>query len=221
MSDNARDGQFSQARINDRQVTELIGLARGLLADGVLDDGEIHFLHKWLVANGAASENPLIKNLTDQINDILADGVVDNEERRDLFATLSAFAANDFELGEFLKATTLPLCNPAPDVTFNGNRFTFTGTFVFGKRKDCEKAAAELGGTAGALTKKTKFLVIGEYATSSWIQSSFGRKIEKAVEMRENGIDIALISEAYWRKQLGAHDKKTVFVLRNPITAAP
>lgn len=214
MTDAARNGKFSEARINDRQVTELVGLARGLLADGVLDDGEIHFLHKWLAANTGVSANPLIRNLLDQIESILADGVVDDDERSDLFATLSAFAATDFEIGEVLKATTLPLCNPVPKIGFKGKRFTFTGTFVFGKRKDCEAAVAKLGATAGGLTQKTSFLVIGEYATDSWIQASFGRKIEKAVEMRDDkGIPISIVSEAQWRERLGVYNTGAVLIL--------
>ena len=37
-----------------------------------------------------------------------------------------------------------------------------------------------LGGVSGSLTKQTDVLVIGEYATDSWRQSSYGAKIEKA-----------------------------------------
>jgi hypothetical protein len=41
--------------------------------------------------------------------------------------------------------------------------------------------------------------VIGEYATDAWQNSSFGRKIEKAVAMREAGSPISIVSEAHWR----------------------
>lgn len=202
MSEDARAGRYSEARLNDRQVTELIGLARGLIADGRLNDPEIQFLHKWLVASGGVSQNPLVAKILSRIEEILEDGIVDDDERGDLFETLQAFAGNDFEVGEILKSTTLPLCDPAPELFFEGARFTFTGTFVFGKRRDCEATAVEGGAVAGSLTQKTTFLVIGEYATDSWAQSSFGRKIEKAAGWRDAGIPISIISEAHWRKAI-------------------
>jgi len=194
--------KYNRARLDDRQMTELIGMARGMIADGDLNDREVHFLHKWLAANEVITANPVIAKLVMRIEDVLADGVIDDEERADLIETLTAFTASDFELGEVLKATTIPLCDPTPNVLIPEHRFTFTGTFTFGTRKDCEAAIAERGGLAGSLTKSTRFLVIGEYATDSWAQSSFGRKIEKAAGMRDAGIPINLISEAHWRTYL-------------------
>lgn len=41
-------------------------------------------------------------------------------------------------------------------------------------------------------------LVIGAYATDSWAHSSFGRKIEKALEIREEGSQISIVSELHW-----------------------
>ena len=202
MIEGARAGRFSEARLNDRQVTELIGLARGLIADGKLNDPEIHFLHKWLVATEGVSQNTLVAKILGRIEEVLDDGIIDEEERLDLFETLQAFVGNDFEVGEVLKSTTLPLCDPAPKLFFDGARYSFTGTFVFGKRKECEAAATESGAAIGSLTQKTTFLVIGEYATDSWAQSSFGRKIEKAAGWRDAGVPISIISEAHWRNAL-------------------
>lgn len=202
MTDTARGGQFMKSDIADRQTTQLIGMAQGLIADDKLNDAEIHFLHKWLVANDAVHRNPLIAMLIERIDAILEDGVIDEDERADLHDTIASLTASDFELGEVAKSTTLPLCNPVPEIDFEGTRFCFTGTFTFGKRKECEAATKEAGGDTGSLTQKTDFLVIGAYATESWKQESFGRKIEKAVEMRTNGHPIAIISETEWRKRL-------------------
>lgn len=200
--DNAMLNTYSGARLNDRQVTELIGIARALVVDNHLSDDEIHFLQKWLAANEGITANPMIALLVARIEETLKDGVIDEDERADLHDTLNRLTANDFEIGEVLKATTLPLNDPAPDIDFDGRRFCFTGTFTFGKRNDCECAVTDRGGSAGNLTQKTNFLVIGEYATDSWAQSSFGRKIEKAIEMRDRGIPVRIVSEAHWRRYL-------------------
>jgi len=194
--------RFRSAGIDDRQVAELIGIARGLLADGSLNDSEIQYLRKWLVASEGVTNNPLLVDITNRVEDVLADGIVTPEERSELTKMLDDLCNNDFEIGEALKPGNLPLCAPAPDLYFSGERYCFTGTFSFGQRKDCEQIVKDLGATTGSLTKKTTVLVVGDYATESWAQSSFGRKIEKAVAMRSSGVPIYIVAEKHWRSAL-------------------
>lgn len=189
---------YGKARINDRQINELIGLAHGLIADGDVNLPEAEYLQKWLVANREASENPVTANLLCRVNAMLSDGVLDPEESKELHETLRKFSGGNFELGELQKSCELPLDTPAPEINCVGNSFCFTGTFAFGTRKDCEAAVTRLGGRFGPLSQKTNFLVVGVYATESWKHSSYGLKIEKAVNMKHEGIPICIIGETHW-----------------------
>ncbi|VVT26812.1 NAD-dependent DNA ligase [Sphingomonas aurantiaca] len=189
-------------RLSSRQVDELIGIARGVAADGTLNQSEVEFLQKWLAASVDRSDQPIIRVLYDRINAVLSDGIVDEDECQDLLTTLNAFSSRDFELGEVLKATTLPVCDPAPKLDFDGRTYCFTGVFNFGQRKACEAAVSERGGRCGSLTQKTDVLVIGLYATESWKHSSFGNKILKAADMRAQGVPIAIVSEQHWAGHL-------------------
>jgi NAD-dependent DNA ligase len=189
-------------RITSRQIDELVGLARGVAADGTINQAEVEFLQKWLAANMAISDQPMIRRLYHRIKGVLADGVADPDECRELLDTLNSFSSRDFELGEVLKATTLPLCDPVPVLTFEGRRYCFTGTFNYGQRKDCESAVRWRGGECGNLTRNTDVLVIGVYATESWKHSSFGTKIVKAVDLRESGVPISIVSEEHWARHL-------------------
>lgn len=190
---------FGRERISQRQIDELIGLSRGLCADGMLNEAEVSFLEKWLAASAAATGNAVVTTLYRRIREIFQDGVADQEEREDLFETLNAFSDTTFETGEVLKSTTLPLCSPPPELEFVGRSYCFTGTFTFGCRSLCEQAVVKRGGVCGSLTKKTNFLVVGEYATESWKHSSFGNKIMKAAELRDQrGVPIAIVSEQHW-----------------------
>ncbi len=189
---------YGRARIDDRQVNELIGLAHGLIADGTVNQSEAEYLCKWLVANKDATSNPVVGLLYDRVNEYLRDGVLDEGEATELFETLTAFSGGDYETGEAQKAASLPFCYPAPAIAVPGNRFCFTGTFGFGSRRDCESAVEHEGGFAGSLTKDTKYLVIGIYATDSWAHSSYGRKIEKAVAIRNAGGNISIVGEEHW-----------------------
>lgn len=189
-------------RITSRQIDELIGIARGLAADNKINLAEVEFLQKWLAANVDISTQPLIHTLYRRVNDILADDILDDEEHVELLDTLERFSSRNFELGEVLKATTLPLCSPAPTLTFANKIYCFTGTFTYGQRRHCEQAVADRGGHAGALTQKVDFLVIGAYATESWKHSAFGNKILQACEWRERGLPIRIVSEEHWVRHL-------------------
>jgi len=197
---------FNRARLDDRLVNQLVGIAHGIIADGVTNRTEAEYLFKWLVANRVVADNPMVGILYERLEGMLEDGVLDHEESAELLDTLSRFCAGDFEIGETLKPTTLPLCNPVPQVKFINRHFCFTGTFAFGSRRDCEAAITARGGTAGSLRKETRYLVIGAYATESWIQTAWGRKIEKAVDMRARGLPISIISETHWVTEMRKTD---------------
>lgn len=189
-------------RISSRQIDELIGIARGIAADGALNQLEVEFLQKWLAANASISDQPVVRTLYGRISEVLSDGVLDGEECAELLETLNSFSNRDFELGEVLKATTLPLCRPAPELTFPGQTYCFTGTFNYGQRKHCENAVEDRGGSCSGLTQRTDVLVIGVYATESWKHSAFGNKIVKASEWRDAGLSISIVSEEHWTRYL-------------------
>ncbi|TGX52891.1 NAD-dependent DNA ligase [Sphingomonas gei] len=202
MSNEALHNKLGGDRITSRQIDELIGIARGVAADGQLNQTEVEFLQKWLAANVDISDQPVVRTLYDRVNAILRDGVADAEECSELLDTLNRFANRDFELGEVLKPTGLPLCDPAPVLTFTGTSYCFTGTFNYGQRKYCEQAVEARGGSCGGLRKSTNVLVIGAYATSSWKHSSFGNKILQACEWRDVGLPISIVAEEHWARHL-------------------
>jgi hypothetical protein len=45
--------------------------------------------------------------------------------------------------------------------------------------------------------------LIGVYATDSWIHLSYGRKIEKAMDMKSKNIPLKIIEELHWVDALG------------------
>lgn len=200
--DNQLLNTFGNDRLGVRQMDELIGIARGLAADNQLNLAEAEYLQSWLATNLHIVDQPLISTLYRRVSEYLSDGVLDADEASELLDTLHSFTGEKIELGEALKATSLPLCNPAPTVHFTGQRFCFTGTFTFGRRQACEAAVNERGASAGTLTAQTDFLVIGAYATESWRHSNFGTKIIKAVSYQQKGRPISIICEEHWRQYL-------------------
>jgi len=191
--------KFNRKSIDDRQIDTLIELSKGLIADGKIDQAEAAVLHNWLIQSRQCSNNPIIENLLEKVSAIIEDGVLDPEESAELLAVLRKVTGELSEIGELAKTSSLPVDTPFPAITFPNNVFLFTGTCAFGTRKQCHDATEALGGIiANSVTKSVSFLVLGTYVTDSWIHETFGRKIEKAIQYRGNGVPIKIVTEEHW-----------------------
>jgi hypothetical protein len=102
-------------------------------------------------------------------------------------------------------SSELPLDNPLPEkVVFSGNEFVPTGRFAFGTRQKVFEAISSLNGIPkdGFPAQSTRYLVIGVFASRDWYHTNYGRKIERAVELRAEGHPITILSEEHWRSFL-------------------
>ena len=69
----------------------------------------------------------------------------------------------------------------------------------FGTRSACEKALTALGGIpAPGVTGKLDFLVVGSGCNEQWANTTYGRKIEAALERKPRYGKPAIISEKVW-----------------------
>ncbi|EGR2759448.1 BRCT domain-containing protein [Vibrio parahaemolyticus] len=195
--------KYNQRDIQDRQIDTLIGLSKGLIADGKIVQAEVEFLLSWLVQN-QHSEHPIIINLLNRVTEVLEDGVVDPDEAQELLCLLKSLSGESGEVGEMAKTTSLPIDQPAPKINFQDSVFLCTGTFAFGKRKDCDTAIENLGGKiAKSVNKSLNYLVLGTYVSESWAHESYGRKIEKAMAYKADGQNLVIISEEHWLRESG------------------
>jgi len=192
---------FNRGYREERTADELIGLCRGLLADGEVNAAEARFLVDWIARNRDLHDDPLVAALYRRIDDALSDGVLDASEEADLLSALHGYVGGEADDPVVSSQSTwLPLDNPAPTITFPNKLFVVTGTFVFGARRLVVQAIEQRGGTVGANVRKdTDALIVGETASRDWLHSSYGHKIMKAVEYREKGHPIAIVAEAHWR----------------------
>ena len=60
--------RFNRKSIDDRQIDTLIGLSKGLIADGKVDQSEAEFLYSWLIQSRQTTDNPVIINLLSRVN---------------------------------------------------------------------------------------------------------------------------------------------------------
>lgn len=199
---------FHEDRIDRRSADALVGLAAGITADGAINQQEAEFLGNWIATNLVHLDDPVVNLLYRRLSDMLADGVLDADESTELLDILRGFAgltaakpmASD---NVFVPANGLPLDHPAPELVWGGSLFLFTGVMAYGPRKECEALVIDRGGQiAPGVSKKIHYLVVGEIGNDQWLHSTYGTKIKKAVELRENGSPLAIISEQHWQTSL-------------------
>ncbi len=198
------DGQplilsFNARRRIDAGIDELLGLIRGITADGEVSTREADALLYWCARHEEIVNDWPVSVLIRRLERIYADGVVEDEEREELRLLLSdIIGEKDAPLTA--PVTSLPLCRPVPAVVFEAKTFVLTGQFALGPRRVCESQVIERGGfCSGSVTKKIDYLVIGSVGSRDWIHSSWGRKIEQAVEYRDRPrSSIRIISEQSW-----------------------
>lgn len=192
---------------NLTKATEhLLGLCTGLVADGRIDDREVQFLNLWLKQYPEVVSAWPGKIIAERVESILMDGVITVEERQDLFETLQGICG--FQLPETGTAEAAVAAIPFdddPSIWFDDRTFCFTGKFLFGTRAKCERAIEARGSVAvDNVTAKLEYLVVGAVIEPSWAHTSYGRKIEKALEYIEKGHGIAIISERQWSEALSS-----------------
>lgn len=192
-------------RVQDRLIDELIGVCRGVIADGRVDEQEAIFLGQWIENHREISDRWPVNILYARVVEMLKDGILNKAEEGELLATLRDLTGESTLYQEPNRSTSLPLNKPLPEVEFTGKSFCLTGRFVFGSKVDCEETILEMGGhVVDAPTGETDFLVIGEMSSPEWVHTTFGRAIEHAVQLREDGSKIAIISEEHWVDALAA-----------------
>lgn len=184
----------------DRHLLE--GLCKGMLADHHLVDDEIRYLSWWLSSNGTLKDNYPGKELFKLVSEVLKDGVITPEERELLKEGLIAYTGCDLATGTVDGMSTRLPIDVINSLDLTGSIVCLTGDFLYGKRSKC-KADIEAAGAivCDNVTMKINYLIVGTLSSKDWMYQSHGRKIEKAVEYRDNkNIPLKIISEEQWQR---------------------
>lgn len=200
LCERLRSTQFFDMVTADMQ--RLHALVGGISADREVTTEEMRGLSDWL------SEHEHLKSCWpyDEIESlttkVLADGRVDDAEQKMLLAFFTEFLAvldertivNPLAIGP--EKTLGTLCAVTPVIHFSGSAFCFTGASAKYKRIEFENLVQELGGEAhGNVTAKLNYLIIGAEGNPCWAFACYGRKVEKAVELRRKGVRVVIVHE--------------------------
>ena len=189
---------FNRDRLKDRAIDEFVGICRGILADNKINNDEKNYLIEWLEKNRLTDECP-----TKEIYHFLKS----NKDLDKIKELLLGFVGGKPPSDEIINMSPqLVLDTLDEPIVFEGKSFCLTGVLAsaYGHRKTLEDEIRALGGICKRnIILSLDYLVVGEFGTYSWQHSNYGRKIEKAIEIRERpNSKLKIISEADLLKNL-------------------
>lgn len=195
-----RGGEWHRKRISDRLTDELIGMCRGILLDGAVDQGEARGLLKWLEGNKAALDQWPGNAIYARLIDALSDDKLDGSEEKTLLTLLLQATGNQHANDPLQHVPAeLPWDEPAPPIVHEASRFVLTGDFVRAPRHQIEQMIVSRGGQCTAsVSRKTNYVIVGLNGSNEWKHAGFGTKIQKAMELKQQGYQLAIASEKHW-----------------------
>ena len=188
---------FNKERVQRRSYDELVGLCKGIIADGKINQSEAEFLLNWLHSHEGVADLFPANILAPRLAEMLQDSVLEQEEAEELLSLLRELTGEQGQQARGAAPTAMGFDDPMPALTISGQSFCLTGTFQSGQRKEIEKQLAALDASVSGNVTKSRpcCLVVGSLVTESWKYSTHGRKLESAVAYREEGCPVQVISE--------------------------
>lgn len=207
LCDKFEDGfEYYDEFTSDLQVLQ--GICHGILADGIIEDKEVSELENWLSENQHLATYYPYDEITSLITEVLSDGKIDESERTLLKRYFNEFVnLSDIELQEKINEEVKDvriggICSKVSDIRFIDHQFCFTGTSARSSRSKIAKLIEEYGGKyVNSVSRKTNYLIVGDDGNPCWAFACYGRKVEKAINLRKEGAQILIVHENdFWRE---------------------
>lgn len=180
-------------------LQELMGIAAGIASDGSVAAEELKPLRDWLEDHDHLRRHFPFDEIDSLVLDAMKDGVVDAEEGERLtriFAGFVSVGQNRTLHPGMLSAEDAGIAAACQQVEFNGKVFCVTGASPWATRNQIFGSIESAGGfPADNVTAEIDYLVYCDGGSKCWAYSCYGRKIEKAVSLRQRGSSLLIIRE--------------------------
>ena len=183
----------------DTSVDFFHGIVKGILADKVINQKELDYLHEWLSHTKYIPDSWFYRDVRKELKKIAGGAVATPDIKHLLLKFLRTVSGEKVDMTPTqLTSTKIPIDNPAPlEIKIERTTFTLTGMFKLGARSEIVKLIQSKGGVFKSHPVSKGVLVIGDFASRDWKYSSHGEKIRRAIELRDNGGTNKIISEDY------------------------
>ncbi len=187
-------------------IQRLQGCLHGVIANQKINEKELNDISSWVEENFHLRSLYPVTEIEAVVVEVMRDGVIDVDEHERLmcffecFVTPSSIYSADRRVPAKLPTSFGGLFAVDPMVTFKDKCFCFTGIAEKGTRKELEAVVYSRGGhCAESIVVDLDYLVIGGRSNPCWAFSTYGRKIERVMDMRKRGQDVLIIQERdFW-----------------------
>ncbi|ROZ63435.1 BRCT domain-containing protein [Ramlibacter sp. WS9] len=189
---------YDQVTADLQRLHAVVG---GIASDGIVTEAELRGLSAWLDDHEHLKSCWPYDEVASLVTAVLADGKISPQEQsmlRDFFSEFTSLLDDKTITSPSVKQgeSLVGLCAVCPEIEFSGAKFCFTGASSKHKRSDLSALVQKLGGeVVGSLTSTVNYLVIGADGNPCWAYACYGRKVEKAVELRKAGARLLLVHE--------------------------
>lgn len=183
-------------------IQKLHAVIGGVVADTKISEIELRGLAGWIDENDHLRGCLPYDEIDSLITSVLADQQIDANEHTILADFFSGFVAllDDRVIDSPPVETNgniIGLCAVCPEIKFQDHVFCFTGASSQYPRAQLKKIIESHGGQfAAAPSKKVDYLIIGADGNPCWAYACYGRKVEKAVELRKAGVRLMIVHES-------------------------
>jgi len=183
-------------------LQRLHAVVGGIVADTKITESELRGLGEWIDEHDHLRGCWPYDEIGSLVTTVLADKKIDAKEHEMLFRYFSEFTAllDDRAIKSppvEQDGIVVRLCAVCPEISFQDRLFCFTGASARYPRAELKETVESLGGEVTASpTKKVNYLVIGADGNPCWAYACYGRKVEKAIQLRKAGVRIMIVHES-------------------------
>jgi hypothetical protein len=178
----------------------LMGILAGVAADGVIHEREVAHLRAWMSDWSHICGVWPFTECESIVTRILLDGHLNGASEQLLRLSEHIPVRTVTTAGEAAPLTLRSLCAVAPELQFSSKTFVFTGESQRAERHALAAVVEDRRGRVDDnVTKRTDYLVVCDEGNAMWAFACYGRKVEKAYNLRRSGHPVLIVEERdFW-----------------------
>lgn len=195
MSDYESIIKYNKNQITSKAIQELQGLITAIIYDNIVTNEEIKLLFDFRERYRNYFDSFPLNEISTYLNDFAYNEPNENKitEFLNFLVDLSILPEHDPILKQIF--------DNVENVIVPNNNFVVTGALKYGTRIVIQEKITKLGGNPqNRITNDTDYLIVGDDGSDSYKFSKFGRKIQKAIDMKEKNHKIKIITESLFMK---------------------
>lgn len=199
LCEKLRSAEFTDMVTAD--MHRLHAILGGIVADGVITESELRGLSIWLTEHKHLETLWPYEEVGSLVTVVLEDRKIDEAEHKMLLSFFQEFTAvlDDRTINNPLIAEgqrLVGICAVCPEIALDGSTFCFTGASSKYSRTEFSDLVRQHGGAVlSSVSSRLNYLIIGAEGNPCWMYACYGRKVEKAVELRKAGARLLIVHE--------------------------